>query len=180
MGRRSKYPETAVGKKRRRKIPAVVVLNVDLGLRGIGSRNSGWKFARGIPRIPRRGGGWAGWAGDNLANFIPKMGPRANKGGGGSGEAPRGKRATAWRRPKRARWNPKTFLATQPRVDACTRTRISVYRRDGGDDAAEKRERPIPRDTRGDVSAGRRERIWIWSFFFFFSIEFGRKWICKY
>lgn len=78
-----------------------------------------------------------------------------------------GKRAAAWRRPKRARWNPKMFPGTQPRVDACTRTRISVYRRDGGDDAAEKRERPIPRDTRGGVSAGRRERIWIRSFFYF-------------
>lgn len=30
-----------------------------------------------------------GWAGDNLANFIPKMGPRGNKGGGSTAEKER-------------------------------------------------------------------------------------------
>lgn len=142
-----------LAKSWRRKAPALVVLNVDLG-----SRNSGWR----IPRIPRREG-----KGDNLANFIPKMGPstEGRRTKAASGKAPSsscGKRAAAWRRPRRARWNPKTF-PTQPHSHAWTRAHAHEYRFIAAMGATTPRrnenERPIPRDTRGDVSAGRRESI---------------------
>lgn len=108
----------------------------------------------------------AGWAGDNLANFIPKMGPRGNKGGGSTAEK------------ERPRGVGRACTLESEDVphseDACTRTRISVYRRDGGDDAAEKRERPIPRDTRRIRRQAKKVLDLKASSFFVFSIEFDR------
>lgn len=140
-----------LAKSWRRKAPALVVLNVDLG-----SRNSGWR----IPRIPRREG-----KGDNLANFIPKMGPstEGRRTKAASGKAPSSVRKKSGRVASTEACTLESedvpHTATQPRVDACTRTRISVYRRDGGDDAAEKREREThtARHTRRRIRREARE-----------------------
>lgn len=122
-----------------------------------------------VAEIP--GGGFHGFRGGrgraiiSQISFLKWVHPRREeeqRQRAGRLRPPCGKRAAAWRRPRRARWNPKTF-PTQPHSHAWTRAHAHEYRFIAAMGATTPRrnenERPIPRDTRGDVSAGRRESI---------------------
>lgn len=95
----------------------------------------------------------AGWAGDNLANFIPKMGPRGNKGGGSTAEK---------ERPRGVGRACTLESEDVPHSHARTRVHAHEYRFIAAMGATTpRRNENDPYRATHDVSAGRRKKYWI-------------------
>lgn len=152
----------------------MVVLNVDLGLRGIGSRNSGWKFARGIPRIPRRGGdGPDGPAIISQISFLKWVHGRTK-----AEEAAERLRAEK----ERPRGVDRSVHAgirrrSSPHSHAWTRAHAHEYRFIAamGATTPRRNENDPYRATHAATYPPGGESVFGFEVFFFFSIEFGRK-----